>query len=64
MPASAPKLPVAFTSSVDEKGWPLCVHCDKRLRTQFGGYGYNGSGHFCSKTCAAEWADIKVQGIC
>jgi hypothetical protein len=64
MPATGPQLLVAFSSSTDEEGWPICVRCNKRLRAQFGGYGYNGNGHFCTIRCAAEWADLKVQGVC
>lgn len=64
MPVTTPKLPVPPTASVDANGWPICVYCQKRLRGQFGGYGYNGSGHFCSKTCAAEWGDRKVESVC
>lgn len=54
--------PIADTSSVDAEGRPICVWCDKRLRWFINGYGYMGSGHFCSMKCAAEWADVKVEG--
>jgi hypothetical protein len=61
MPVSGPQLQVPNTSSTNEAGWPICAKCEKKLRAQFGGYGFNGSGHFCSMRCAAEWADLKVQ---
>lgn len=54
---TGPMLPVPPTASLDDMGRPICVQCLHRLRAQFGGYGYNGSGHFCSMRCAAEWAD-------
>lgn len=63
MPVHGPQVSVAPTSSLDEDGWPICVKCEKRLRCQFGGYGYNGSGHFCTMRCAAEWGDLKVEGV-
>lgn len=49
------------TSSIDKEGRPVCVWCRKRLRFHFG-WGYNGSGHFCSMKHAAEWGDVKVEG--
>lgn len=58
----APKHPVSSSSSIDAAGHPICVYCRKRLRWFLNGYGYAGSGHFCNKTCAAEWADLKVTG--
>jgi len=64
MPNTGPQNPVEPTSSLDADGWPICVKCEKRLRAQFGGYGWNGNGHFCSIRCAAEWADLKVQAVC
>lgn len=64
MPAVGPQLSVEPTSSLNEQGWPICVQCQKRLRAQFGGYGYSGSGHFCSMRCAAEWGDMKVETVC
>lgn len=41
-----------------------CRTCGVMKRQHFEalGWGYNGSGHFCSMKCAAEWADAKVEG--
>lgn len=50
------------SSSLDAGGKPICVWCTKRLRWFLSGYGFQGSGHFCSMRCAAEWGDIKVEG--
>jgi hypothetical protein len=50
---------------------PVCVGCEKPLRSVpvtirgeagWRGWGWNGRGHFCSRTCAAEWAENKVLG--
>lgn len=60
---TGPTLAIPNTATVDGTGWPLCVKCQKRLRAQFGGYGYNGSSHFCTIRCAAEWAELKVETV-
>lgn len=63
MPALGPQLKVPSTAEINDAGWPICARCQKRLRAQFGGYGYNGSGNFCSMRCAADWADTKVETV-
>lgn len=63
MPVQGPQLAIPNTAERDEAGWPICAKCLKRLRAQFGGYGYNGSSNFCSMRCAADWADIKVESV-
>ena len=62
VPSVGPQLDTS-ECEIDNDGYPICQmpNCRKRLRAQFGGYGYNGNGHFCSMRCAAEWADLKVQ---
>lgn len=63
MPTRGPSLHIPNTASVGTDGFPTCCFCDKRLRAQFGGYGWNGSSHFCTKDCAAEWAERKVESV-
>jgi len=63
MPKRGPGCRIPETSSLGADGWPICVKCDSKLRAQFGGYGWDGRGHFCTKDCAAEWAEFKVQTI-
>ena len=52
---------------------PYCLFCGKKLLGQYwhktniikkylSGFGYKGKGHFCSKTCAAEWAEQHCSG--
>lgn len=50
---------IPSSSRIDDDGKPICVYCNKRLRWNTG-WGYNGSGTFCSMKCAAEWGDIKA----
>lgn len=53
---------VPCNSRLDDNGRPVCVWCDKRMRFHFG-WGYNGSGTFCSMKCAAEWGDTKASAL-
>lgn len=66
MPKTGPQSVVAETADLDESGWPRCLmpECRRKLRAQFGGYGYDGNGHFCTKQCAAEWAEFKCRAGC
>lgn len=46
-------------SRVDDTGRPICIYCDKRLRWNTG-WGFEGTGIFCSMKCAATWGNIKA----
>lgn len=50
---------VPCESRIDADGKPICVWCDKRLRWNTG-WGYEGTGIFCSMKCAATWGNIKA----
>jgi len=46
-------------SRLDDAGRAICVYCDKRLRWNTG-WGYEGTGIFCSMKCAATWGNVKA----